>query len=192
MRRRRPPATGWKNAKDPATASGRYGTEHKRLRAQWKLKVDAGLVTCWRCQRWIVPGSRWHLGHSDDGRTYMGPEHARCNLKAASAEAHKRRWHSRPQEPTCEECGQPFWSDSCTPHHITYDGVAYECRTWREESCWVDDPPPDDPDFCCHSCGVTLDGFHHSGCCVEECPVPGCHDQLLYCFHAIEDGDDAA
>lgn len=31
----------------------------------------------------------------------------------------------------------------------------------------------------CGACGVTLGGFHHPGCDVEECPK--CHEQLLIC-----------
>ena len=57
-----------------------YGAEHKRLRKRWQLEVDAGLVACARCGRWIAPGSLWDLGHVDGSRTeYAGPEHRRCN-----------------------------------------------------------------------------------------------------------------
>ena len=34
-----------------------YGAEHKRLRKRWQLEVDASLVACARCGRWIAPGS---------------------------------------------------------------------------------------------------------------------------------------
>lgn len=185
-RRRRP--AGWKNATDNATASGRYGTEHKRLRAQWKVKVDAGEICCWRCGEWIPPRSRWHLGHSDDGSQYMGPEHWRCNVRAASREAHRRRWHGQPFA-TCRQCLEPYGTDSCVGHHITFDGKAYECRTWGEEDIWLTETP-EDPDIRCHDCGCALGGCHHWGCCVEQCAYPGCDDQLLFCFHAIRDDGD--
>lgn len=57
-----------------------YGKAHRRLRAQWKVKVDAGNVRCWRCRHLIEPGSRWHLDHVP-GTTdqYAGPAHPRCN-----------------------------------------------------------------------------------------------------------------
>lgn len=91
-RRRQPP--GWDRADDGDRE--RYGAEHRALRKTWAQRVQAGAVSCWRCGEWIPPGSRWHLGHSDDGSTYMGPEHPRCNIRAASKEAHRRRRGVKP------------------------------------------------------------------------------------------------
>jgi hypothetical protein len=67
-----------------------YGSPHVRLRANWKLKVEAGGVLCWRCGEPILPGTPWDLGHDDSDRTrYKGPEHAnRCNRSAAGRAAH--------------------------------------------------------------------------------------------------------
>jgi hypothetical protein len=57
-----------------------YGGAHQRKRAQWAKKVERGEVNCWRCGRWIAPGSAWDLGHDDwDRRIYRGAEHASCN-----------------------------------------------------------------------------------------------------------------
>lgn len=55
-----------------------YGHEHRRLRDQWKPKVEAGLVNCWRCNQQIKPGQRWDLGHHDGTGNPQGssPEHA--------------------------------------------------------------------------------------------------------------------
>lgn len=58
-----------------------YGTDHQRRRAQWKPKVDAGLVNCFRCGALIEPGRAWDLGHDDERKT-RGPEHLVCNRRA--------------------------------------------------------------------------------------------------------------
>ena len=68
----------------PDAAKRGYGSEHARLRRQWKLKVDRGEVHCARCGQWIEPGSPWHLDHTEDRSTYLGPSHAKCNLSAAA------------------------------------------------------------------------------------------------------------
>lgn len=57
-----------------------YGAHHRKLRDQWKPKVETGQVKCARCQHPIRPGTQWDLGHDDNDRTqYRGPEHAHCN-----------------------------------------------------------------------------------------------------------------
>lgn len=61
-----------------------YGLAHKRERARWTPKVDAGLVDCARCRRAIQPGSAWDLGHTDDRSTWTGPEHASCNRRSGA------------------------------------------------------------------------------------------------------------
>ena len=61
-----------------------YGAEHKKLRAAWKPRVEAGGVRCARCRRLIVPGTPWDLGHDDHDRSrYVGPEHRGCNRAVA-------------------------------------------------------------------------------------------------------------
>ena len=49
-----------------------YGGQHQKLRAQWKPVVDAGqaychAIVCLKADRWIPPGTPWHLGHSPTG-----------------------------------------------------------------------------------------------------------------------------
>jgi hypothetical protein len=72
-----------------AVARG-YSTEHKRQRAAWKRRVDAGEVNCWRCGQFIPPFSKWHLGHDDlDRSIYRGPEHVGCNCAVATHKAER-------------------------------------------------------------------------------------------------------
>jgi hypothetical protein len=75
-----------------------YDAAYDRARAQWKVKVEAGRVSCWRCQRWINPLLPWHLGHDDhDRRIIRGPEHPGCNLAAAARKTNALRRGSAPQ-----------------------------------------------------------------------------------------------
>jgi hypothetical protein len=72
-----------------------YTSEHDRLRARWKPKVDACTVhchahTCIEAVRLILPGQAWDLGHTDDRTAWTGPEHARCNRSAGGKAAHVR------------------------------------------------------------------------------------------------------
>lgn len=64
-----------------------YGHDHRRLRAEWKPKVNAGQVKCARCHRTIRPdprqvGDGWQLDHDPTDptrRRYLGPSHTSCN-----------------------------------------------------------------------------------------------------------------
>lgn len=58
-----------------------YGEAHRRLRATYQQRMNAGeMFTCWRCGKPINPRS-WHLGHDDKDRSiYRGPECPLCNL----------------------------------------------------------------------------------------------------------------
>jgi len=70
----------------PRKRSGRlpkYGPSHQRLRASWLPLVAVGDVVCARCGFLISSGARWDLGHNEFGG-YLGPEHARCNRRAAA------------------------------------------------------------------------------------------------------------
>ncbi len=85
-----------------------YGKAHRRLRAQWKVKVDAGGVRCWRCRLPIEPGSRWHLDHLPGTvDQYAGPAHPRCNevgiLPGQPIVAHTPPPGNRPGRPTAED-----------------------------------------------------------------------------------------
>ncbi len=72
-----------------------YDTTHDRLRAQWAPKVATGRVRCHspRCLRpddpLIHPDEPWDLGHTEDRRSYHGPEHAACNRSAGGHAAHQ-------------------------------------------------------------------------------------------------------
>lgn len=65
-----------------STADRGYGPLHRALRRRWEPQVRVGAVDCARCGRRIAPGDAWDLGHSDDRRSYTGPEHASCNRSA--------------------------------------------------------------------------------------------------------------
>lgn len=78
-RRRRP--HNWRPT-GSTTARG-YGWTHQAERRRWEPVVDSGSALCVRCGRPIIPGTRWHLDHTEDKLGYLGPAHARCNLSAA-------------------------------------------------------------------------------------------------------------
>ena len=69
----------------PTTGQRGYGLAHKKERARWKPKVNAGLVDCFRCHQPIEAGRAWDLGHTDDRTAWTGPEHVVCNRKAGGA-----------------------------------------------------------------------------------------------------------
>jgi hypothetical protein len=85
----------------------KYGAAHKRLRARLLKGYVPGRVKCWRCGKPITDTdtSKVHLGHSDDGRRFMGLEHEACNVaapnkvkKALAVEQAKREdpaWRAR-------------------------------------------------------------------------------------------------
>ena len=101
--------SGW-HRKDHSSAASQaraaqYRTPaYKAARAALKGQIDAGLGSCWRCGRWIAPGSAWHVGHDDNDRSVIrGAEHAGENLKAGASKgariANARRKSQR-QPPT--------------------------------------------------------------------------------------------
>lgn len=65
-----------------------YDATHDRLRAQWEPKVATGTVKCARCHKPILPGRAWHLDHTDDRTTYLGPSHQHCNTSAGGHASH--------------------------------------------------------------------------------------------------------
>lgn len=76
-----------------STSQRGYGPAHQRLRARIDEVVQRGEATCWRCGRWIKPGSPWDLGHDDNDRSqYKGPEHAKCNRGAPNRTVKVRRF----------------------------------------------------------------------------------------------------
>ncbi|HEY5985590.1 MAG TPA: hypothetical protein VIV12_04290 [Streptosporangiaceae bacterium] len=61
-----------------------YGHPHQQARARWAPIVNAGQAYCAedRClmsDRWIEPGTPWHLAHDHINGGYKGPAHKLCN-----------------------------------------------------------------------------------------------------------------
>jgi hypothetical protein len=79
-----------------ATHDQRYGADHRRRRRALAPAVEAGLTSCARCGKPILPGERWDLGHVDGTNDYSGPEHARCNRATVThAREASETWSSR-------------------------------------------------------------------------------------------------
>ena len=68
-----------------------YGNNHEARRRQLEPLVATGRVACCRCGELIEPGVVWHLDHRDDRRGYLGPAHARCNMRAAAQKTNSIR-----------------------------------------------------------------------------------------------------
>jgi hypothetical protein len=102
-------------AKSLGTNNGRgYGAEHRKLRAQWKVRVEAGEVCCARCGYQILPGTPWHLDHDDQDRTrYLGPSHKACNMKAAGYAGYVAAFG--PKKPAKDEPPPPPICRFCPP-----------------------------------------------------------------------------
>lgn len=66
-----------------------YGVTHRRTVEGWRPLVRAGLVSCPLCGRLIV--GAFHLGHSDDRLSYIGPTHPACNLREAGLKTARLR-----------------------------------------------------------------------------------------------------
>jgi hypothetical protein len=70
--------------------------EHRRERAKWVtiLEQQGYLVcaqpVCVMAQRTIGQGDAWHLGHNDSGTGYIGPTHARCNVRDGAVRGNAR------------------------------------------------------------------------------------------------------
>jgi hypothetical protein len=67
-----------------STAARGYGAVHEAEWRRWKPLVEAGEAVCVRCGLLILPGTAWHLDHTDDKLGFRGVSHARCNVKAAA------------------------------------------------------------------------------------------------------------
>ena len=65
---------------------------HRRLRAQWARRVQAGVVKCARCGELIAPDEPFDLGHVDGTLSYAGAEHARCNRATSSHRVERKGW----------------------------------------------------------------------------------------------------
>ena len=65
-----------------------YNADHRRLRAAYQRRLDAGeAIPCARCGQPVDPRD-WDLGHTDDRTAWTGPEHAHCNRSAAGRASH--------------------------------------------------------------------------------------------------------
>src|SRR4051794_38428244 len=60
----------------------KYGAEHRRARRAW-LPYAWG-KPCARCGRPMLASQRLHLDHADDGLSYIGFSHAKCNTSAGA------------------------------------------------------------------------------------------------------------
>lgn len=65
-----------------------YDAAHDRMRLEVAKLVAKGQAVCPKCGRPVLPGSEWHLGHTDDRTSWTGAEHAFCNLSAAGKASH--------------------------------------------------------------------------------------------------------
>jgi hypothetical protein len=65
-----------------------YDAAHDKLRAKWARKVATGQVMCARCLKRISPLEDWHLDHTDDRTSYLGPSHALCNVSHRAISPH--------------------------------------------------------------------------------------------------------
>jgi len=75
-----------------STTSRGYGWKHQQLRKSLARQVPAGLASCARCGRPILPDQPWDLGHDDYDRTiYAGPE--RLLWTTLYASYHRREYH---------------------------------------------------------------------------------------------------
>lgn len=73
---------------------------HKGLRAKLAPIVASGRALCAEIvcleerdgrSRRILPGTPWDVAHSDDGLTYKGPAHARCNRSDGARRGNAKR-----------------------------------------------------------------------------------------------------
>jgi hypothetical protein len=65
-----------------------YDAEYRRARKAWAVVVASGHAFCVepRCiapDRYIRPGSAWHLSHNPERTLILGPSHSACNLSEA-------------------------------------------------------------------------------------------------------------
>jgi hypothetical protein len=73
-------------------SAAKYGYAHRKLREQWRIRVERGQVACAYCGRMIAPGDDWHLAHDPaDATRYIGAAHARCNCNTTL----EKRLHGR-------------------------------------------------------------------------------------------------
>jgi hypothetical protein len=85
------PAIGNRCSKHPrergTTTQRGYGSDHQQLRAQLDPIVMAGHTRCVHpdCGELIKTGDDWDLAHNPNRTGYLGPMHATCNRRTATA-----------------------------------------------------------------------------------------------------------
>lgn len=75
-----------------------YGSHHRKVRAEWQVKLDSGEAIFCRNPECLHPGvpvnpHSWDLGHEEGQRGWRGPEHPDCNRGAPSRRRRKARPH---------------------------------------------------------------------------------------------------
>lgn len=78
-------------AKDKARGTKQqrgYDATHDRERTRWRKLINTRGATCARCAAPIQPGEPFHLDHTSDRGSYLGPSHPECNLSAAGKASH--------------------------------------------------------------------------------------------------------
>ena len=77
----------------------------------------------------------------------------------------------------CDRCDREMTTaQPCDEEPIRYGPEQFAPVPFGQETRFSQQPSPDAR---CHDCGVIVDGFHHEGCDIEECPR--CHAQLFSC-----------
>ena len=77
--------------------AAKYNTrEHKNQRRHWARIIAQGEGYCAEpiClmeERWIEPGTPWHVCHDPTGTHYIGPGHQRCNTTEAATRQNNER-----------------------------------------------------------------------------------------------------
>ena len=67
--------------------------EHRAARKHWTPIVARGEAYCVEpicvmTDRWIEPGTEWHVSHDTTGTVILGPSHWQCNLSEAGKRGH--------------------------------------------------------------------------------------------------------
>jgi hypothetical protein len=93
---------GWSRKRDSEAERARVAEyaspQYRAARRAVKAEVEAGRGSCWRCGRYLPPGSRFHLGHDDHDRTVLrGAECPDCNLSAAARKGARIRNAGQPR-----------------------------------------------------------------------------------------------
>jgi hypothetical protein len=86
--------SGWHRKANTAAEQARRAqyasAEHRAQVKAVKAQVAAGTAYCWRCGRYLPPGSKAHAGHDDNDRSvYRGAECPPCNLKNAARKGNR-------------------------------------------------------------------------------------------------------